>query len=406
MFTIKIKKKLIPIVISSLVILGLCFSNAYIVSYIPRILTIQVYGRLLSLVICLGYTMLKFKVVFRSKTSMFASLLAVISILSTIVNGGDIVACINTFIPMLLIVSFLDLNIKREERLFAILNTWKWICVIFTLVDIVTNIMYPDGLYSTALYTENWFLGYKTERFIYIFPMMVISGYIDIKKSGKPKVGFYVSYIIGFVSCYLSGATTCWVAMLFFIALYSALRFIHGSKASLWKKKLLYRLTDYRVGIILYTTILACTILAENIPFVVDLTTMLGKDPTFSRRSLVWSALILQLLNKPVLGLGYLSSADYVSIVSYTGGTNAHNMILSVLIYGGCIGLLIYVVSFVYSLYRVQKEYTLTDLYMIASVYSFLITGVTSSIMVYSVFGYLCYWILEYEKRGYKLHAT
>ena len=59
MFTIKIKKKLIPIVISSLVILGLCFSNAYIVSYIPRILTIQVYGRLLSLVICLGYTIPK-----------------------------------------------------------------------------------------------------------------------------------------------------------------------------------------------------------------------------------------------------------------------------------------------------------------------------------------------------------
>lgn len=400
MSTIKIKTKLIPIAFASSLVFCLCFQNTYIGSIVPRIQTIQAYGRLLALAICLCCVILQYTNLRESKVYISAYILLIISMLSTAMNDGNLVSCINSFIPLLLIISVLEINKRNENRLFTILNVWKWLCVLATVVDIITEIRFPGGLYSTSLYTTYWFLGYKTERFVYIFPMIVIFGYIDLKKKGKLKFDFYVSYIMGGISCYLSGATTCWVTMLFFIVIYSILRFLFGNKSSLRKQKMLYRLADYRVGIILYTLILMCALMAENIQFVVDITTMLGKDPTFSRRSLIWGTLILEVLKKPILGLGYMSSLEYASMVSYAGGTNAHNMILTILVYSGCAGLAIYVLMFISCLRRTSKEYSIRELFLISSVYSFLITGVTSSIMVYSTFGFLIYWLLEYEKRG------
>lgn len=402
---IKIKTKLIPIAFVSFLIFCLCFQSAYIGTAIPQILTFQAYGRLFALIICLGYAGLLNRNLFKSKVCILTYVLCGVSMLSTIINGGEIVSCLNTFVPMLLIISILELNKSRRNTLFIVLDTWKWMCVLVTVIDIITEISFPEGLYSTSLYTTYWFLGYKTERFVYIFPMIVMFGYIDLKKRQKLCSDFYMAYIIGIISCYLSGATTCWVTLLFFIALYLILRSLMGKKSSSWKQKLLYRLVDYRVGIILYAVLLVCVLMAENIQFITDITTMLGKDPTFSRRSLIWGVLILEILKKPILGLGYMSSAEYVSMVSYVGGTNAHNMILTILVYSGCIGFLTYVIMFITCLRRANKEYSIIELFLISSVYSFLITGVTSSIMVYSVFGIMHYWLLEYEKGGRKTYA-
>ena len=398
MLKVKIETKHILIVFVSFLIFFLCFQNAYIGKSIPSILTFQAYGRLLTLIICVGYSWFLNRHLFKSKVCSFTYILCAVSMLSTVINGGKIVSCFNTFVPMLLIISSLELSKYRRNTLFIVLDTWKWMSVFVTLIDIVTEIRFPEGLYSTALYTTNWFLGYKTERFIYIFPMIVMFGYVDLKKRKKLCSSFYMAYMIGIIACYLSGATTCWTTLLFFIALYLIFRSLLGKKPSPWKQKLLYRLVDYRVAIILYAILLVCVLMAENIQFITDITMMLGKEPTFSRRSLIWGVLILEILKKPILGVGYLSSAEYVSIVSYIRGTNAHNMILTILIYSGCIGFLIYWVMFVICLHRINKKYSIIELFLISSVYSFLITGVTSSIMVFSVFGSMHYWLLEYEK--------
>lgn len=328
-----------------------------------------------------------------------------INLLSTALNGGDIISCINTFIPLLLIITVLELNSSRDTVLINILNVWKWLCVLFTVIDIITELKFPGGLYSTILYSEYWFLGYKTERFVYIFPMLVMFGYIDLKKSRRLKFDFWISFILGVISCYLSGATTCWVTMIVFIGFYLVLHILFGNKESLRKQKLLYRLADYRVGIILYVVILICVLMAEKIQIVIEITTMLGKDPTFSRRSLIWTQLIQVILKKPILGLGYLSSLQYSSMVSYAGGTNAHNMVLTMLVYGGCIGLFVYLVMFSGCMRRKNKEYSLVELFLIAGVYSFLIAGVTSSILVYSSYGFILYWLLEYEKGSDRIYG-
>lgn len=405
MIKIKLKRKLIPSGFVGFLIFSLCFQNTYIGSIWPRILTFQAYGRLLALAICWVCMAIQHTNLLKSKVCIWTYCLVVVNLLSTALNGGNLIACINTFVPLLLIISVLELNKLKEDSLANILNIWKWLCVVITVIDIITELKFPEGLYSTALYTEYWFLGYKTERFIYIFPMLVIFGYINLKKSKRLNWDFGLSFILGGISCYLSGATTCWVTMIVLIVFYVILHFLLGNKASLRKQRLLYRLADYRVGIILYIVILICVLMAERIQIVVDITKMLGKDPTFSRRSLIWIRLIQEILKKPILGLGYMSSLQYSSMVSYAGGTNAHNMVLTMLVYGGCIGLLVYLIIFSGCLRRKNKEYSLIELFLIAGVYSFLIAGVTSSIMVYSSFGFILYWLLEYEKESDRSYA-
>lgn len=404
MRSFKIKISLIPIAIVSFLVFMLCFQNAYIGSMMPRIYTVQAYGKLLALIICWAGLLLKRVNVLRSRAYICVCLIVLISMLSTVLNHGDVVACMNIFVPMVLILSVLELNKGKDEKLLTVLNTWKWLFLLMTIIDIVTEVLFPKGLYSSALYTTNWFLGYKTERFIYIFPMIVIFGYLDLRKSETLKLDFYVAYILALVSCYLSGATTCWVAMIFLMGAYLLLRMLLGSKASLKRQRMLYRLADYRVGIILYIVILVGVFMAENISFMVDLTAMLGKDITFSRRNLIWSVIIFEVMRHPVLGVGYLSSSQYTSLVAYVGGTNAHNMVLTILMYGGFVALAVYIVLFISCVRRSNKEYSIRDLFLISSVYSFLITGVTSSIMVYSTFGFLLYWLLEYEKRGDRIY--
>ena len=51
------------------------------------------------------------------------------------------------------------------------------ILTILILIDIVTIIMYPEGMYSTELYTTNWFLGYKTGRVrLATMPVIMFAG--------------------------------------------------------------------------------------------------------------------------------------------------------------------------------------------------------------------------------------
>lgn len=394
-----IKKKSIPIAFASVFIFILCFENRFISSAIPGVQTIQAYGKMLALVVCWGGFFLFGISIREAKVCIFAHILALICLLSTFLNGGNLISCINTFVPLLLISSFLELNVKRENAWIVILNVWKWLCLLVIMIDIITIINFPEGLYSTSLYTENWFLGYKTERFIYVFPMVIFFGYTDLKKKEKLQIDFYITFMIGFVSCYLSEATSCWVTLLFFLAFFLILSFLSGNQSSRRKQKFLYGLTDYRVGIALYVILLICVLMAENIQFMIDFTAMLGKDVTFSRRSIVWGALISEFIKNPVLGLGYMSSSDYASIVNYAGGTNAHNMVLTILMYGGCIGLIVYVLMFANCLNRINKTYSKKELLLVVGVYAFLIVGVTSSIMVYSVFGFTLYSLLEHEKR-------
>lgn len=392
--TLKFRRKPLVRAIFSILVFFCCAQINYINRMAPLIATFQTYMRLILLLLLVSYMLLKKRHI---KIGVFflSYALVLFNMFSTLLNGGDVISCFNTLSSLLLVVTFLECNRKNKKNILNILNIWKWMFVLLAAIDLVTEVMYPDGLFATELYTNNWFLGYKTERFIYILPMIVLFSYTMGKR--KEKIQFTLVYALGFASCYFSGATTCWVTLMFYFALYVGMNtlLIRNAYKS---QRILYRLLDYRVGLIVYAFISVCVLNAQNVKIITQITLLLGKDTTFSRRDMIWSGVLQEVSKHPLLGVGYWSSMEYRSLISYAGATSAHNMILTLLMYGGIIGLIIYILIFILSIYRPRKVYEKEDIALVAGAYCLLVTGVTSSVMVFSAFGLLTFWLLEYEK--------
>lgn len=288
----------------------------------------------------------------------------------------------------------------NEEQMLKIFGIWKIEMIIFLLIDLYTFYKYPLGLFVSRTYSSNWFLGYKTERLVYLFPLLVMSAYIDatIKKKITAKT-FIIGALILADNILASGSTATFALTIFFCFLIFVNFFYSKKKNYIKVEKVLYTICDYKFVILLYIILFyIIVIIPENNWIKTVIADFFGKSLTFSNRTYIWTRVLNEYKKYPIMGVGIFNTVQYEAMTGLTGGSNAHNFILSILLSGGAVGLLEIIMLHILALRKKNHRYSMDDVIMVGSIYVLMLLGFVSSTLVYSWFTYVPFIILSSKR--------
>ena len=332
----------------------------------------------------------------KSKTFLIISTIMVMFTLISIFRKIDIIYYIvKLFSKPYLIVLYIQLYFDKNDRIKKLLQNWRIFLFILCMVDFATVLYYPKGMFMENNYNLNWFLGYKTARMVYSWPLMFISSYLDFYDNDRKKIS--KTTILCLAMCvyttFKTQATGASTALLLYAALVYFLKLERASS-----KKLYFIFNPKRI--LLYSAIIYFLVMSiESNTYIQNIViTIFKKSTTLSNRTGIWKNCFEFFLKSPIFGKGIFTPLEYISISKYYLGTNAHNFLLTLLVSGGIVCVVLYILMFNASMHRENQRYSKREMTLIYSIITFVFVGLTSSTMVFSMGAYLPFMLLEYEK--------
>lgn len=318
-----------------------------------------------------------------------------IILISTLIKRGDILFFINHLSKSYLIYIFLYSYIKKENKFNIVLSTIKNILLFLCIIDFFLIILFPNGiLIEKSYYHLNWLLGYKTNRVIYILPLILISSYLDYINLKKISYFNIIIYFLLLYSTYLSKATAGYYTLFLYIIILLILGKIKKRKNIL--NKINFLLDIRKVFIIIGVIFNFLLLIQKNNLLRIIVEKYLKKEITLSYRIQIWEKCINEIKYNFFLGKGYLSMKDYIDITGYRLGTSAHNFILTILITTGFLGFFYYL-WMVIRFYNKNKSISMEVITIkLSYIFSFIL-GLTSSAWIFSTFSFLLFILLEKE---------
>ena len=288
---------------------------------------------------------------------------------------------------------FLEANKKNS---LDIIKAWAFLLRILTYIDIITMIMYPEGMFTSSLYSINWFLGYKTERLVFCLPMTVFTCYISFKDKGRFGIKSYWTLLLALFTTRFSDSTAAFYCLLVLGLIIVLYDFKNKLKINL---DIIYKIFNLKILVPLYAVVTYFTINIVNSPLMQFIVVnILGKSMTLTTRTDIWDKVIPKVKESPFTGYGIITSQVYTDITGNKYATSAHNMTLQILMTGGLILMAMYIVGIFICCYVSNRKYSIPEIILFAGIISELIVGVTSSAFVFSTFGFMFYHLMSLEK--------
>lgn len=295
-----------------------------------------------------------------SKISSYFLIYCVYLIIMTVINRGSVHTALIQICPSVCMVLICDINMRDKPINFLeVIGTFLSVLVVF---DFLSILLFPNGLFKTSLYTDNWILGYKTQRVNIAIPAIAALATSSILRKGKVSLVTWVILVIGIMSALFSGAIGGLVAMILF-ALFLFL--VYGIGNSINVQIIVSKFLNAKVifAILIVLNILIAVL--QNIElFEFLIIGVLDKSETLTGRTIIWERCLEIIREHPFFGVGYLNSNEFVDLTGILGGTQPHNMILGFLVYSGVVGLGLYAIPLFKSIsctkpsnYRVSSAY-------------------------------------------------
>lgn len=296
----------------------------------------------------------------------------------TVLRSGAMITYIDKFV-LILFFSYIPFLLKRREELNTVLQIWSIMLCILLVVDVLTMILYPNGLYVSDHYSNNWFLGYKTNRLLYTFPLMVFKFVLIFINETKIRARDIFIFLLIILDIYKSGATMGTVVVCFYLVVMMMLYNIRTEDRI--QSFLVKRVLSFKSFVVVYGIIFSLVVIGQNNYWIQKIVVeWFSKKADFSGRTPIWIRCLNSIMKRPIFGYGMLSSTRYIEI---TGGyVNPHNMLLTFLLCGGIVGV---VLLLVYIMRVLGKAvYTKECVSLILALYLIFILGITSSTLTYS----------------------
>lgn len=287
--------------------------------------------------------------------------------------------------------------IGQRENCFDKLKVWRNILTILVFLDFFSMIIYPNGLYASDMYSKNWFLGYKSARLPFLFAMLSIDTCIDITENGNVSRFTWVSALI---ACYELWKSDSMGALAGLIILFGGILVSNSVKEKSYVNRIICNVLDYKCFLPIYGVIVFLTVIVQNSGFILYIVqNVFHRDPTLTTRTMAWVAFVKMINKNPWFGYGFLPTEQYQSLANNIYVTSAHNMVLSLLLTGGFVGTIIYILIIILSTRKNDKIYSANEEVCIWGILGFLLVGITSSAVVFSQFGFLFYSLLELNRK-------
>lgn len=326
-FNMKIKKSDL-----STFFITIAFLYPPLASYIPILNTIVRYTEFIAMIVVLFYVVFGYKKL--SKLSIFWFLYWMTYISSTVLCHGDVAKSINAVAPKMLFGLYLDYMFNKNPR-----SMLKSLCNVYSLyiiVNAVILIIFPQGLgsyipnYDAAAVDSRLSLLALDNSYIKWF-IPAVAVFIIVLNNNKRYRNFLISVMV-FTMIYVWSGTgsICMALILLYII------FLDGRSIS----KIFNFVTCELLAIIAFIGVVVCRVQDYFSSFIVG---FLGKDITFTGRTYLWDVAMFLIAKQPIQGYGVY---DYALLLSPINGQpySAHNTILQMLLMGGSITLMAYII--------------------------------------------------------------
>lgn len=226
--------------------------------------------------------------------------------------------------------------------------------IALTVIDIITIILYPNGLYATETYTDCWFLGYKTARLrTATLPIIMMAAVVSVQKYSRLDRKFWLITSLAFVDTLLSKNTGGVVTI---AAMVIMLFLTYSPKSS---KNRLFAVKFFSSKWLIFG-IIALTFLVnvlQNLSLFAPFFELIEqKNTSIMARVRIWNASLDYFSQSPFIGSGYISSSEFSAVVGFPHATQPHSLLMSVLVYSGLIGMALYMILIYRSFSRVNSH--------------------------------------------------
>lgn len=264
--------------------------------------------------------------------------------LATIYCGGNYTSLFIAILNALAICLVVEMGLKTDPD--ALLDGASFTLGLFVLINFVTIILFPQGMYEFNNYTQNYFLGYRNNSIMLFFPAIIFSIVRSLRKYNKLTLSSFVITAVSFATVILAFSATSVIGMTVF-TLFLLLALINKMPNFLNIITYLAINIAYFFGVIILR-------LQEAFAFII--VDMLGRDLTFTGRTKIWDGALAAFAKSPVFGVGEIESQASRDLI---GATHAHNYYLDLLYKSGLPGFLIFFAILIIcgmALYRNRKN--------------------------------------------------
>lgn len=344
--------------------------------YLSNIARIDVIYNALKIIVALIVLCLylgKGQISFVSLTILFYHLYL---ILRTVQNNGDIKSSLVQSATFIAFCLLLEMVIK--ENTVWIFNILLPILEVYVYINFLTIIIFPDGLYSTYLFENNYFLGYDNQNINFILPAMALSllNYYRCRGHWFRTLCLLTTSVLTVIVTW-SGASLIIVSG--FVA-FTVFRRMLSTKH--------FNLRTYLIINVVCFWLLVIVRLQNYFSYFIE--DVLEKSLTLTGRTLLWDITLAYIKRNPVLGYGIETTV--VRGLKNGKGANhpfslhAHDRILEILYRGGIILLIIQIIILILACRKAMKHKESVEVQILSFSLFLYLTGMLTEYYDYSPF--------------------
>lgn len=259
----------------------------------------------------------------------------------TAIYNEDVTTVLNCAIIILALAMILESAYNKKMLLSVLLFCFE----IVIYINFITVIMFPTGMYTTGSLLvgeakQNWFLGFKNVHIVFYLPAILISLVYSELYGCKRRRNLLIFIVIFCTILCQSSTSIIGISILLLLLLLN--RLFYKKKIFEFKNLILIICALFLLVIIFRLQDLFSYLFVD----------LLGKDLTFSNRTLLWDTTMIAISKKMLCGYGWQAITKRHLMYNSETIISSHNQILEYLYIGGIILLGIYI----YIIYRINKE--------------------------------------------------
>ena len=223
-----------------------------------------------------------------------------------------------------------------KEAPINFLKALSALLVIYICINLISLILYPEGLYvDDRWWSKNYFLGFKNRHIYYFLPCILCVSIYQFIQYKHIKLLFYVLLFIFMISCVLNSSTTSLIVIFLFCVMCLLLRRV---KFPLGVNPAFF----FIVGAIISFFMISTSITGKFDNSTDYLTEFFDKEyNTVGNRTVIWKESLLYIYRHPIIGNGNLTfDVGWDWDVS-----QVHNQYLDFIVQGGIILFIIFFIQ-------------------------------------------------------------
>lgn len=294
----------------------------------------------------------------------------------TLFCGGNLFGIVSSSARVFTIATLLEIGLRRNSR--TTMKVLRNYSLLILAIMFISSVLAPHGLYISPEAAESgnpddvnfvrYFLGHKNSALPFLMPGFVAATVLWKREKTSSSAAAALAYytMLALTVVIIDSKTALIVSVLLIASVFLA------------KLNLLQKINPFvwLASAVCANASITIFRLQNSFP---ALTKLLGRDVTFTGRTTIWDAAIELFIERPIFGYGYVQDATARS--HFLGLFNKpHNIYFSAVYYGGLIGLLLMISSFILSFKSLLGRRNEIAVFMALFLFLVLIEGIFESI--------------------------